>query len=213
MVDHRSMLQHRTFVAQGVPNPWEVDDGMPTVEFLKRHGLQPKHRLLDFGCGSLRIGRWLIEYLSRGKYFGIDPNTWLIEDAKEHEIPTEIWKAKRPKFNTNNDWDLDVFGKKFDYVFASNVLVHAAHCQITKLIHELDIVLAPGGMGLVNILQPGEGVAGGHYGGDVWQYPSVSLHSPECLTGHGLECETIDVLHGSGLTLHWFKLTRMEEVT
>ena len=31
------------------------------------------HRLLDFGCGSLRLGRMAIPYLLEGHYFGIEP--------------------------------------------------------------------------------------------------------------------------------------------
>lgn len=36
-------------------------------------GLREHHRVLDFGCGSLRLGRLLIPYLRPGRYFGIEP--------------------------------------------------------------------------------------------------------------------------------------------
>ena len=36
-------------------------------------GLRETHRLLDFGCGSLRLGRMAIPYLLEGHYFGIEP--------------------------------------------------------------------------------------------------------------------------------------------
>ena len=83
-------LSHRAFVAQGTPNPWSVNDGQDMLKLLKRHGLKPSHRLLDFGCGSLRVGRWLIKYLNRGRYFGIDPNTWLIEAADQCREPSPL---------------------------------------------------------------------------------------------------------------------------
>lgn len=35
-------------------------------------GLRPQHRVVDYGCGSLRVGCQLIPYLERGCYFGLD---------------------------------------------------------------------------------------------------------------------------------------------
>jgi hypothetical protein len=50
---------------------WE-DVGRMQFEFLLREGLQPHHHLLDIGCGSFRGGRFVIDYLQEGHYFGID---------------------------------------------------------------------------------------------------------------------------------------------
>lgn len=33
--------------------------------------------MLEFGCGALSTGIWLIEYLRPGKYFGMEPVKWL----------------------------------------------------------------------------------------------------------------------------------------
>ena len=55
-------------------------------------GLRVNHCLLDFGCGSLRAGRLFINYLDEQKYYGIEPNKWLIEDAINNQVgkrPTE----------------------------------------------------------------------------------------------------------------------------
>ena len=41
-------------------------------EFLIKKGLQPQHRMLDLGCGTLRGGRHFIRYLQPGNYYGID---------------------------------------------------------------------------------------------------------------------------------------------
>lgn len=45
-------------------------------------GINPEHRLLDYGCGSLRIGSHFIRHLSRGGYFGMDILPDLIEMGK-----------------------------------------------------------------------------------------------------------------------------------
>lgn len=200
------MIDHRTFVARGVSDPWAVNDGKDVLELLKRHGLMPGHRLLDFGCGPLRVGRWLIEYLSASRYFGIDPNAWLIEAAKKHEVSARVLKEKRPRFDTNGEFNLNVFGVKFDYVVISNVLLHAADWQLARIISGMGAVLARGGVGLGNI------VYAAHYDGDEWLYPGIAGHSLECLAGPaaiaGLKCEAVDTIEGSGLSLHWFKFRR-----
>lgn len=213
------MVDHRTFVAW-TQDPWGADrHGRDVLELLVRQGLKSSHRLLDFGCGSLRVGRWLIEYLDADKYVGIDPEKWLIEAAKEHEIPAEVWEAKRPRFDYNAEWNLDVFDVKFDYVIVSDVLLHAAHWQIDKIICGMAAVLTPDGVSLGDIIIPDENTGcKEHYTGDKWQYPEgsspvyIAAHYPECLTtpaaANGLKCEAVDVIRRGPCPLHWFKFTR-----
>jgi SAM-dependent methyltransferase len=74
--------------------------------------LRDYHNVLDFGCGSLRLGRLLILYLQRGKYFGIDPNRWLIDDALRCELGWDIVSTKEARFSYE-DFDCSVFGERF----------------------------------------------------------------------------------------------------
>ena len=61
-------------------------------------GLRAQHHLLDFVCGSLRAGRFLIPYLDTGHYCGIEPNGWLIEDAIKSEIGADQIRIKQTPF-------------------------------------------------------------------------------------------------------------------
>ena len=49
---------HRAFIG-GI---WDTH-GERQLEYLKRTGFQPHHRLLDIGCGPFRAGRHFIDYL------------------------------------------------------------------------------------------------------------------------------------------------------
>lgn len=40
--------------------------------YIATYGIRPEHRLLDYGCGSLRIGSHFISYLNARKYVGMD---------------------------------------------------------------------------------------------------------------------------------------------
>jgi len=40
---------------------------------LLNEGLNPESKLLDVGCGCLRIAYWLARFLDTGCYYGIEP--------------------------------------------------------------------------------------------------------------------------------------------
>jgi hypothetical protein len=53
--------------------------GATQFRLLTTLGLRETHRLLDFGCGSLRAGRFLIPYLLPAHYYGVEPNALFID--------------------------------------------------------------------------------------------------------------------------------------
>src|SRR5947209_19510209 len=61
-------------------------------------GLRENHTLLDIGCGSLRAGKLFIMYLLADRYFGIEPEQWLVQEGIERELGAEIVGRKRPRF-------------------------------------------------------------------------------------------------------------------
>jgi SAM-dependent methyltransferase len=83
-------------------------------------GLRQDHRLLDVGCGSLRAGRLLIAYLEPGHYFGVEPNTWLVDEAVKGQVGKDLVDIKRPTFKATDRFDFSGLGE-FDFV-----LVHGS---------------------------------------------------------------------------------------
>jgi SAM-dependent methyltransferase len=45
--------------------------------------IAPRHRVVDYGCGSLRLGGHFMRYLERGNYFGLDVAGDLIAMGRE----------------------------------------------------------------------------------------------------------------------------------
>ncbi|MGP0065152.1 MAG: class I SAM-dependent methyltransferase, partial [Isosphaeraceae bacterium] len=86
-------------------------------------GLRSRHTLLDFGCGSLRAGRFLLTYLDPGNYYGIEPNQWLIKTSIETEFGEDLVRIKRPHFDDNQDFRVP-FDAKFDYILAQSIFSH-----------------------------------------------------------------------------------------
>ena len=59
-----------------------LQGGLQQIELLLQHGLQPTHRVLDLGCGNLRLGWRLIDYLQAGGYVGTELSPKMLHHAR-----------------------------------------------------------------------------------------------------------------------------------
>lgn len=53
-------------------------------------GMTPRHRLLDIGCGCLRLGHRAVAFLDPGNYWGTDASAALMERGWEAELAPEL---------------------------------------------------------------------------------------------------------------------------
>jgi len=101
---------------------------------LLRIGLYPHSKVLDIGCGSLRGGYWLIHFLNTNCYFGIEPNKEMLKNGIKHFLSPELLKLKKPRFDTNSNFDFSVFNEKFDFIIARSIWTHASKGQIETML-------------------------------------------------------------------------------
>lgn len=148
--------------------------GATQFRLLTTLGLRAHHRVLDFGCGSLRAGRLLIPYLDAGNYFGIEPNRWLIEDAIEHEIGHDVLRIKSPRFDHNDEFSADVFATEFDFVVAQSIFSHAHAEAVDRALAGFAATLASGGLIAATFVE-GET----DHEGTEWVYPGCVRYRPE----------------------------------
>lgn len=141
--------------------------GAEITRFLIEAGLEPHHRVLDVGCGSLSQGMPLIRYLEPGRYVGLDPAGWLIESALEHDPGLE---AKGPRFLYRDDFEAGAYGEKFDFVVAHSVLSHAAHWQLEQCLHAVRRNVNEGAVFLASLRLDQYDLFA-----RTWQYPGVSF--------------------------------------
>jgi len=114
--------QYRAFV--GPPEDYDLIAAM-AFNLLTTLGLRQHDSLLDIGCGSLRIGRLLIPYLNRGKYFGVEPNEWLVTEGIRRELGETLVQIKRPAFFFSNSPDTVAQAKiPFDFALAQSIFSH-----------------------------------------------------------------------------------------
>ena len=165
---------YRAYV--GPPEDYDLIAAM-TFNLLTTLGLRQHHSLLDVGCGSLRIGRLLIPYLNRGKYFGVEPNNWLVEAGIEQELGKDVVQIKRPTFFFSASPETVAQAKvSFDFALAQSIFSHCGLDLIRGWLSAVSRSLAQGGALVATFLpdQKDSKQTG-------WVYPECVNYQPETL--------------------------------
>ena len=105
-------MDYKSYV--GNPKHYELI-GQTVFELLLKCGLKREHKLLDIGCGSLRVGKHIINYLNDNNYYGIEPNRWLVTDAI---IKEKINVKKDFEISRRDDFNLSFFSKKYKGIYS-----------------------------------------------------------------------------------------------
>ncbi len=144
---------YRAYV--GPPEDYDLIAAM-TFNLLTTLGLRQHHSLLDVGCGSLRIGRLLIPYLNRGKYFGVEPNEWLVKEGIKRELGEALLQIKHPTFFFSNSPETIAQAKvSFDFALAQSIFSHCGLDLIKNWLSAISRSLAQNG-GLIATFLIGE---------------------------------------------------------
>ena len=165
---------YRAYV--GPPEDYDLIAAM-TFNLLTTLGLRQHHSLIDIGCGSLRIGRLLIPYLNQGKYFGVEPNRWLVEEGIKREIGETLVQIKRPTFFFSDSPETVVQATvSFDFALAQSIFSHCGLDLIKGWFSAISHSLAEAGA-LVATFLPGD--EGSLRTG--WVYPECVNYRPATL--------------------------------
>ena len=166
---------YRAYV--GPPGRFDI---MSASQFalLFQFGLRDWHSVLDFGCGSLRLGRLAIPFLQPQRYFGIDPNKWLIDEGIARELGESAIQLKQPKFDYNERFDCGVFGRKFDFIIAQSIVTHTGPDLADALFASAAANLEAEGLFFFSFIDP-ENNAGGRPATPGWHYPHCVAYPAE----------------------------------
>ncbi len=120
--------------------------GQLQQDFLVAQGMAPTSKVLDVGCGALRAGIVIAQYLEPRGYYGIDVNESLIRAALQHELPLAGLEDRVPAENlrVTDRFECD-FGVAFDFAIAQSVFTHLPLNHIRLCLYQLSLVMAPGG--------------------------------------------------------------------
>jgi len=195
------LIPHRNYVAHNA----NFDSGLTVFQVLLDQGLRSTDVLCDVGCGSLRVGRYLLTHLEHGHYYGIEPNEWLINAAIDKEVGTlprvKNWHiasgASYSDFNIANAFPQALF----DWVLISSVLTHASHAQMRQALTNAMMVSSKV---LFDTIPTGSGAPDNT---DEWQYPQVANHDDVCVLAaiEGLTTK-LTKLHLGTFGEQWWRL-------
>lgn len=186
--------------------PVDQYDYMGAMQFVNLFmlGLRRYHNLLDFGCGSLRFGRFAIQYLDSGNYFAIEPKKDLVDEGIKLNHLEQLIEAKNPKFRFSNDCNMAAFGTKFDFVIAQSVFTHMAKTQINRTLRFAFKTMKSTSIFLLNY-RPG----GGDYEGKNWTQKNIK-YKPATIKGliekNGLKCSPVHLIHTH--LQHWLMVRK-----
>ena len=117
--------------------------GRLQVDYLKEHGLQPRHRVLEIGCGNLRAGWRLIKYLRPGHYYGVDISPDVILAAQD-TVAAQGLAAKVPHLTVVRDMTYAFLPDDyFDVIHAHSVFSHCPLDVIEDCFAHIGRVMKP----------------------------------------------------------------------
>ncbi len=121
--------------------------GAKRFALLLEHGLREHHRVLDVGCGSLRVGRLLIPFLTPGGYCGVEPGERWVREGLEREV-IDVWGEglvahKQPAFDRGERFEFGCFDRRFDFVLAFSIFIHCGREQLELCLSNLREVIHP----------------------------------------------------------------------
>ncbi len=176
-------------------------------------GLREDHHLVDIGCGSLRAGRLLLQYLMPGRYTGIEPNSWLWQTAVAQEIGQDVLDIKAPRFFDESDLSLaGVADHSSDFIVAQSIYSHVGLDLLQSSLAAASRCLSQQGQFLFTaILADCAGAAnktkGSAYSG--WLYPECTLFEEDAITEacqqSGLHVQKLSWYHPRQV---WFRAVR-----
>lgn len=166
-------------------------------DLITGHGLEPHHTVLELGCGVLRAGIPIIEYLDAGNYAGMDISLKALsyghKAVHEHDLET-----KRPMLIQNEDLKFEeVADLDADYMLSNSVWTHLPPDRLETCIDCMGRALAADAVVLTTVElvdgdDPVDQGQGAREGVD-WGYPRSWL--AERLDAAGYDLTVLDVDH------------------
>lgn len=150
-----------------------------------KYGLRPEHACIDYGCGSLRVGQHLINYLQAGKYWGLDIASDFY-DAGKILLVDQVLETKTPQFQIINPIAIEAASMKYPhFIFSFAVLKHVPPTELDAYFSNIVGMMASYSQALITFNQS-EHTA--RIGGKLWNYCQDEIFASVRKQGSDLYC-------------------------
>jgi len=136
-------IDHRAYIGGGDEHQFGLESERQLSFLIESAGVQPGTRVLDIGCGCLRLARLLVPYLDAGGYFGVDKSRRLIESGWFLELDA-MSRERSPRFAVSDRFELDLLSgyPPPDVSIAFSLLTHLNSTDIMLLLKKLGTLTA-----------------------------------------------------------------------
>ena len=111
---------------------WRDRPQQRQIDELISLGLKPNHKLIDYGCGSLRLGKHLIDFLEPEKYWGLDVTDRFYLDGLKM-LGEELRNEKKPECAVISQQSLQQLRQeKPDFIVSFSVLKHVPENELDR---------------------------------------------------------------------------------
>lgn len=141
--------KERRHVMVGAARLWKMKRDFQ-FQFLKTMNLMPEHYLLDIGCGTLRGGIPLINYLQDGHYFGVEARAEVLDEGRK-ELQEEGLEGKCPTLFLSKDMSQLTISQKFDFIWGFSVLMHMTDVILNNTLEFVSKHLSDEGVFYANV--------------------------------------------------------------
>lgn len=126
------------------------------LTFMQKYGLQPTDVAVDYGCGSLRLGHSVIDFLEPGKFWGVDITDEFYKLGLEGMDP--VWlREKAPKLGVINPETLaKVRADKPRLIGSWHVCSKVPEARLESYIGNIVSLMSPGSIALVHFPETAE---------------------------------------------------------
>ena len=146
LLENRQNLRHELV---GPMNLWKLKRDFQ-IKFLHDQDLKKSNKFLDLGCGTLRGGIPIIDFLDSKNYYGIDVRKNVLAKAKK-ELRFYGLGYKLPKLIHFTNYDQLEIKEKFDIIFAFSVLIHMSDAIVEECFQFVSKQLETNGVFFANV--------------------------------------------------------------
>jgi hypothetical protein len=149
--------------------------GLSALQMLREHGLTPDDVCVDYGCGTLRVGIHVINYLKPGAYWGLDSEPILREGLKL--VDADLIAERAPHLRVISPKSVaEVAAKKPSLLYSLKVLTHVHPDELSEYFRNILTIIGDSGQAIITgKWSEGETL---QFSGQSWAHSVRSLQEP-----------------------------------
>lgn len=183
----------RRYELVGPVDQWEMKRRFQ-FDFVRRMGLQPDDYFCSIGCGVLRGGIPVIDFLDKGHFCGIDARHLAIAEARVELMESKL-EHKQPVLIVCEHLASLSLDLRFDYIWSFSTLIHMRDEILEEALQFVSRHMKPDGLFCANV--DTANARDGSWQGFPHVHRPISFYQAAC-DRHGLTLEDLGSLFDLG---------------